>query len=739
MQGAKPLFFLDYIATGKVEPGLIESVIAGVARACRENGTALLGGETAEMPGFYAAGDYDVAGTIVGVVDRAKIVDGTRIAAGDVALGLPSIGLQTNGYTLARRVFFETMGKRPEDTLDELDGRAIGDVLLDAHLSYGKAMAPLLEADLVHGMAHLTGGGFYDNIPRVLPENLDVDRQVGRVAGAAGLRSDRARGRGLLRRDAPRVQHGHRHGRLRGRRRRGPRRPDLERRGAALVRDRERPRRRLPPGRRRARAALRMQADRKARPAGRIVAAVAAAALAGLVPFLFRIRAWPEIAAPAYFLSRGGRLYDEIFFPHTPLLISALGGLGAAFGFSAFLFRAVVAAGMAATSALVVAGLERERGFVLAAAVGMATSVLWLAYLGGLAVWPDVLIAPIVLAAALRLERSDPAGSSAPLRGAGLLLGAAILVKQTSAWVALAAIVWAVARRYRLARIGELAAMIALPYVVFALLWGIVFRTTAHVYWTVVWPLVSSAGIRSNAGWGGLHEALAAFLVVPAAWLLETAARDRRPSPMPLMVLATAGMAWPRGDLLHLTAAVGMIALLTARCVLCAMRVFERWRRGALARWRLAAGTVAFAMLVTALAVAALSGGDVLANDWRGEVFYWDDPLTNRLSAEIAERVPRGGKIFLYDTHRDNLYARSGTTTPDGLYVNTSFWYCYRGTEVDRRMTADLRRFPGWILYREPGPDDTELRDTSLYGLLSGKASTAEEAPDSLTWKRLAR
>ena len=149
-------------------------MIEGVARACRENGTALLGGETAEMPGFYAAGEYDVAGTIVGIVDRAKIVDGTRIAAGDVALGLPSIGLQTNGYTLARKVFFEQMGKKPQDTLDELGGRAIGDVLLDGHLSYGKAMEPLLAADLVHGMAHLTGGGFYDNIPRVLPEGLDV-------------------------------------------------------------------------------------------------------------------------------------------------------------------------------------------------------------------------------------------------------------------------------------------------------------------------------------------------------------------------------------------------------------------------------------------------------------------------------------------------------------------------------------------------------------------------------------
>jgi len=174
VQGARPLFFLDYIATGKVEPGVIEAVIEGIARACRESGIALLGGETAEMPGFYAAGEYDVAGTIVGVVDRAKILDGSRIAAGDVAVGLPSVGLQTNGYTLARKVFFDTMGHGPKDKLAELGGRAIGDVLLDPHLAYLNAMEPLLDADLAHGMAHLTGGGFYDNIPRVLPEGLDV-------------------------------------------------------------------------------------------------------------------------------------------------------------------------------------------------------------------------------------------------------------------------------------------------------------------------------------------------------------------------------------------------------------------------------------------------------------------------------------------------------------------------------------------------------------------------------------
>ena len=174
VQGARPLFFLDYVATGKVEPGVIEAVIEGIAKGCRENATALLGGETAEMPGFYASGEYDVAGTIVGVVERDRILDGSRIAAGDVALGLPSGGLQTNGYTLARKVFFETMGKRPQDRLGELGGRAVGDVLLDPHLSYRKAMEPVLDAGLAHGMAHITGGGFYDNIPRVLPEGLDV-------------------------------------------------------------------------------------------------------------------------------------------------------------------------------------------------------------------------------------------------------------------------------------------------------------------------------------------------------------------------------------------------------------------------------------------------------------------------------------------------------------------------------------------------------------------------------------
>jgi phosphoribosylformylglycinamidine cyclo-ligase len=178
VQGARPLFFLDYLATGKVDPGVVEKVIDGIARACRENGTALLGGETAEMPGFYAAGEYDLAGTIVGVVEKERILDGSRIAAGDVALGLPSAGLHTNGYSLARKVFFDEMQRKPGDRLGELSG-TIADALLAPHLSYLTALEKPLAEDLVHGMAHLTGGGFYDNIPRVLPGNVDVVIRAG--------------------------------------------------------------------------------------------------------------------------------------------------------------------------------------------------------------------------------------------------------------------------------------------------------------------------------------------------------------------------------------------------------------------------------------------------------------------------------------------------------------------------------------------------------------------------------
>lgn len=173
VQGARPLFFLDYIATGKLSPDIVAGVVEGVTDGCRENGCVLLGGETAEMPGFYNDGEYDIAGFIVGVVDRDRVIDGKAIAAGDVLLALPSAGLHTNGYSLARKLFFEVAGYGPETYVPELAMTA-GEALLLPHLSYLKPLEGLLDKGVIKGLAHITGGGLTDNIPRILPEGTAV-------------------------------------------------------------------------------------------------------------------------------------------------------------------------------------------------------------------------------------------------------------------------------------------------------------------------------------------------------------------------------------------------------------------------------------------------------------------------------------------------------------------------------------------------------------------------------------
>ena len=174
VQGARPLFFLDYFATGKLEPDVTASVVEGMARACRENGCVLLGGETAEMPSMYADGEYDLAGFIVGVVDKAKVIDGKSIGPGDVVLGLPSNGLQTNGYSLARKLFFEIGGFKVDSYVDEL-GTTVGEALLATHQSFLPQIGPLLDSGVIKGLAHITGGGFLENIPRILPEGVSVE------------------------------------------------------------------------------------------------------------------------------------------------------------------------------------------------------------------------------------------------------------------------------------------------------------------------------------------------------------------------------------------------------------------------------------------------------------------------------------------------------------------------------------------------------------------------------------
>jgi phosphoribosylformylglycinamidine cyclo-ligase len=168
VQGAQPLFFLDYLATGQLSPDVAESVVGGIASACRDASCALIGGETAEMPGFYVEGEYDLAGFIVGVVDREKVITGQTISPGDVLVGVPSSGLHTNGYSLARRIVFDQLRLQVDSHVEDL-GCSVGEALMAPHRSYLSLVRPLLDGGRIKGMAHITGGGVTENLPRVLP------------------------------------------------------------------------------------------------------------------------------------------------------------------------------------------------------------------------------------------------------------------------------------------------------------------------------------------------------------------------------------------------------------------------------------------------------------------------------------------------------------------------------------------------------------------------------------------
>ena len=180
VQGARPLFFLDYVGAGVLEPDKMKDLVGGVVAGCKENGCALLGGETAEMPGFYQPDDYELVGFILGIVDRPAIFDGSRVEPRDVIVGLPSSGLHTNGYSLARHVFFDVLGLGIDQRVADLSGKkTAAEVLLAPHLSYFPAVEPFLDHPALHAMAHITGGGLTDNVPRVLPEGMGAVVRVG--------------------------------------------------------------------------------------------------------------------------------------------------------------------------------------------------------------------------------------------------------------------------------------------------------------------------------------------------------------------------------------------------------------------------------------------------------------------------------------------------------------------------------------------------------------------------------
>jgi phosphoribosylformylglycinamidine cyclo-ligase len=178
VQGATPMFFMDYLATGKLEPEVAEKVVEGLAEACKHNGCALIGGETAEMPGFYPEGEYDLAGFIVGVAERDRIITGKNVQIGDIILGLASNGLHTNGYSLARKLLFEVGQYTPESYVNELKGK-VGNELMKTHKSYWPSLRRLMDGDCVSAMAHITGGGITENLPRVLPRGVAAVIEIG--------------------------------------------------------------------------------------------------------------------------------------------------------------------------------------------------------------------------------------------------------------------------------------------------------------------------------------------------------------------------------------------------------------------------------------------------------------------------------------------------------------------------------------------------------------------------------
>ena len=194
VQGARPLFFMDYIGAGKIEPSVVAEVVKGLSIACKENGCALLGGETAEMPGFYQLGEYDMAGCIVGILECGKLIDGRTIRPNDGIIGIASTGLHTNGYSLARKILFGKCKYRLDDYLAELR-TTVGKALLKVHRSYLKPLTPLIDRGLIKGLAHITGGGFYENIPRILPQGcrVEIRRDSWPVPALFGLLQEKGR------------------------------------------------------------------------------------------------------------------------------------------------------------------------------------------------------------------------------------------------------------------------------------------------------------------------------------------------------------------------------------------------------------------------------------------------------------------------------------------------------------------------------------------------------------------
>jgi hypothetical protein len=477
------------------------------------------------------------------------------------------------------------------------------------------------------------------------------------------------------------------------------------------------------------------------------VLAAAGAAAAAVPALILYFRVWPEIVVPAYFVGRGALLYRDVFFPHTPLLILATGLLGRLFGFSAILFRAIAGSAMAACGALLVLGTRPHRrsraGAIAGLLAGVPLFVFWTVYLEGPTLWPEPFLAPMVLSAALALERFERRGTRGALVCGGLVLGLAILVKQTSAWIALAALLWFLLRSRRRS-VGAallLACTICVPYAAFGAAWGLAFGTLSHLRWTLMTPLSRefSRQIATGLTGGDLLEAVALVLVIPADGLLRRclpSARRLR-SPAAAMLLGAFGMTWPRWGLLHVAAASGIAALLAARAILVARTVLRQPRHRAAGPVRLASFALGGTLLTSHAAIAILSGGSLLRDRIGGPAFGWNDAATASFAEEVRARIPPGGAFLNFHRAYENLYAITGTTTPDGTYANATFWYVLGQQGVGRRLVETLSRRPGTpVLFQEPeGPDAAAVKDTDLYRFLKTRTVPVASLPDGSSWR----
>lgn len=428
----------------------------------------------------------------------------------------------------------------------------------------------------------------------------------------------------------------------------------------------------------------------------------ACAALAAIPPCVLAIEAWPEIVVPAYFVTRGGVLYDTIIFPHTPLLILFTALLGKLFGFSAPLFRAEIALSMAASGALIAAAV---RGSARAFA-GVAAFIVLSVFAVAVTLWPDPLMAPLALAAALLLERHDQTYDQTSERrsliAGALLLGLCIVTKQTSAWLALAGGIWLAHEHRR--DLAIYAACVSAPYALFVAGWAAIFRTTSHLFWTLILPLSGHSGEIITVNPMMLLKMALVIALIPLA------ARDWR-SPLPWIAAGAAGMAWPRVDVLHLSASLAIIAVLVARSETLVRRV----------------------AIVALLAVAAW------IPRWRfgGPAFFWTDRATSFYAAQVRRHVPPGGSLLVFNTQNETLYPLTGTTTPSGVYVNPKFWYYLNRRGLDHYLCRDLaarRGTPVLFSWLDARVEDPRSASTCLYSVIA-RAPVVQQLNPATSWR----